>query len=46
VTDLLGAIRAGRETEAPIEALVQALHVIDAAYLSARTGRLVRLDGS
>lgn len=45
VADLLGAIRDGRETEAPIEALVRALEVIDAAYRSARTGRLVRLDG-
>jgi UDP-N-acetyl-2-amino-2-deoxyglucuronate dehydrogenase len=43
VADLLGAIRAGRETEAPVEALVSALEVIDAAYGSARTGRLVRL---
>ena len=32
VADLLGAIREGRETEAPIEALVRALEVIDAAY--------------
>ena len=46
VGDLLGAIRDGRETEAPIEALVRALAVIDAAYGSARTGRLVRLDGT
>jgi UDP-N-acetyl-2-amino-2-deoxyglucuronate dehydrogenase len=46
VADLLGAIRDGRETDAPIEALEQALQVIDAAYRSARTGRLVRLDGS
>jgi predicted dehydrogenase len=45
VVDLLGAIRDGRETEAPIEALLHALEVIDAAYLSARTGRLVRLEG-
>jgi len=44
ITDLLGAIRDGRETEAPIEALVRALAVIDAAYASARTGRLVRID--
>jgi UDP-N-acetyl-2-amino-2-deoxyglucuronate dehydrogenase len=44
VTDLLGAIRDDRETEAPIEALIGALEVIDAAYASARTGRLVRLD--
>jgi predicted dehydrogenase len=43
VTDLLRAIRDGGETEAPIEALVDALEVIDAAYASARTGRLVRL---
>ena len=34
--DLIGAIRDGRETEAPIEALVRALEVIDAAYESAR----------
>ena len=45
VSDLLGAIREGRETEAPIEALVRALEVIDAAYRSAETGRHVRLDG-
>jgi predicted dehydrogenase len=45
VSDLLGAIRDGRETEAPIEALVSALEVIDAAYAAAQTGRLVRLDG-
>ena len=44
VTDLLGAIREGRETEAPLDALVRALDVIDAAYESARTGRRVRLD--
>ena len=44
VVDLLGAIRDGRETEAPIDALVRALEVIDAAYRSARTGRLVRLE--
>jgi predicted dehydrogenase len=46
VIDLLGAIRDGRETEAPIEALVSALEVIDAAYAAAQTGRLVRLDGT
>ena len=46
VADLLAAIRDERETDAPIEALVGALEVIDAAYLSARTGRLMRLDGS
>ena len=45
VIDLLGAIRDGRDTEAPIEALVRALEVIDAAYRSAETGRHVRLDG-
>ncbi len=44
VIDLLGAIRDGRETEAPIEALVRALEVIDAAYRSAETGRHVRLE--
>jgi predicted dehydrogenase len=46
VTDLLGAIRDDRETEAPIDALVRALEVIDAAYESARTGRLVRVAGA
>jgi UDP-N-acetyl-2-amino-2-deoxyglucuronate dehydrogenase len=46
VADLLGAIRDGRETAAPIEALVRALEVIDAAYESARTGRLVHLAGA
>ncbi len=46
VADLLRAIRDGAETEAPIEALVRALEVIDAAYASARTGRLVRVDAS
>jgi len=46
VIDLLGAIRDDRETEAPIEALVSALEVIDAAYAAAQTGRLVRLDGA
>ena len=45
VTDLLGAIDEGRETEAPLEALVRALEVIDAAYESARSGRHIRLDG-
>jgi len=44
VIDLLGAIRAGRETEAPLDALIRALEVIDAAYRSARTGRRERLD--
>ncbi|MEP6637757.1 MAG: Gfo/Idh/MocA family oxidoreductase [Chloroflexota bacterium] len=46
VADLLRAIRDGAETEAPIEALVSALEVIDAAYTSARTGRLVRLHST
>jgi len=46
VIDLLGAIRDGRETEAPIDALVRALEVIDAAYESARTGRLVKVAGA
>lgn len=44
VADLLGAIRDGRPTEAPIDILVPALEVIDAAYKSARTGRHVRLS--
>ena len=43
VMDLLSAIRDGRETQAPLGALVRALDVIDAAYESARTGRHVRL---
>jgi predicted dehydrogenase len=43
VADLLAAIDDGRATEAPIEILVRALEVIDAAYESARTGRHVRL---
>jgi predicted dehydrogenase len=46
VADLLGAIRDGRETEAPMDALVRALDVVDAAYESARTGRHVRLADS
>jgi predicted dehydrogenase len=41
VADLIGAIRDGRATEAPIDALVRALEVIDAAYESARTSRHV-----
>ena len=44
VMDLLGAIRDGRETRAPLDALVRTLDVIDAAYESARTGRRVRLE--
>ena len=44
VIDLLGAIDEGRATEAPIEILVSALEVIDAAYESARSGRHVQLD--
>jgi predicted dehydrogenase len=44
VADLLGAIHEGRETEAPLDALVRALEVIDAAYRSAATGRHVDLD--
>ena len=43
VIDLLGAIDEGRATQAPLEALVHALEVIDAAYESARSGRHVRL---
>ena len=43
VVDLLGAIDEGRATEAPIEILVRALEVIDAAYEAARTGHHVRL---
>ena len=41
VADLIGAIRDGRATEAPIDALVRTLEVIDAAYESARTSRHV-----
>lgn len=44
VADLLGAIAEGRATAAPLDALIRALDVIDAAYESARTGRRVRLD--
>ena len=43
VTDLLGAIREDRETQAPLAALVRTLDVIDAAYESARTGRRIKL---
>ena len=43
VVDLIGAIRERRATEAPIDALVRALEVIDAAYESARSSRHVRL---
>lgn len=43
VRDLLDAIREGRETQATGEALVATLELVDAAYESARTGRLVRL---
>jgi predicted dehydrogenase len=43
VTDLLGAIRDGRDTEAPFDDLVRALDVVDAAYESARSGRRVRV---
>jgi len=46
VADLLGAIRDGRETEAPIGALVRALDVVDAAYASARSGRHVTVTQS
>jgi predicted dehydrogenase len=41
VQDLLGAIREGREPRATGEDLVRALELVDAAYRSARTGRLV-----
>lgn len=41
VADLLGAIRDGRDSDAPIGALVRALQVVDAAYASARSGRRV-----
>lgn len=44
VADLLGAIRDGHETEAPIRALARALAVVDAAYASARSGRHVRVS--
>ena len=44
VIDLLGAIDEGRPTAADGAALVAALEVIDAAYLAARSGRVVRLD--
>jgi predicted dehydrogenase len=43
VADLLGAIREGRPTHAPIDILVRALEVIDAAYGSARSGRHLRV---
>ncbi len=46
VADLLGAIREDRPTLAPIDLLVPALAVIDAAYESARTRHHVRLDQS
>jgi predicted dehydrogenase len=45
VADLLGAVRDGRDTEAPIDDLVRALDVVDAAYESARSGRRVRVGG-
>ena len=44
VADLLGAIRDGRDSEAPIRILVEALHVVDAAYASARSGRHVTVN--
>lgn len=44
VVDLLGAIEDGRDTAAGGAALVAALRIIDAAYESVRSGRLVRLD--
>jgi UDP-N-acetyl-2-amino-2-deoxyglucuronate dehydrogenase len=44
VADLLGAIRDGRETEAPGDFLVAAHELLDAAYRSAREGRLIRLS--
>jgi predicted dehydrogenase len=43
VADLLGAIRDGRETEAPFDDLVRALDVLDAAYESAGSGSHVRV---
>ena len=43
VADLLGAIREGRESEAPFDVLVRALQVVDAAYESSRTRSHVRL---
>ena len=43
VIDLLGAIEEGRDTAANGAALIAALELIDAAYASVRTGRLVRL---
>jgi predicted dehydrogenase len=43
VADLIAAIEEGRETEAPGELLVAALELIEAAYRSARDGRLIRL---
>ena len=46
VADLLGAIRDGRDTEAPFDALVRALEVVDAAYESAGSGRHVRVGAT
>jgi len=46
VADLLGAIREGRGTAADGELLVDALRLIEAAYRSAREGRVVRVDGA
>ena len=44
VADLLGAIRDGRESDAPMGIVVQALQVVDAAYASAGSGRHVTVD--
>ena len=45
VADLLGAIAEGREASANGEHLVAALELIEAAYRSARDGRVIRLAG-
>jgi predicted dehydrogenase len=46
VADLLGAIREGRETDANGEVLVAAVELVEAAYESAREGRVVRLPAA
>jgi predicted dehydrogenase len=45
VADLIAAIREGRETAANGDLLVGALTLIEAAYRSAREGRVVRIAG-
>jgi predicted dehydrogenase len=46
VADLLSAIRDGRETAADGRLLVDALRLIEAAYRSAREGRVVRIEAA